>query len=422
MRSTRDTRFPCRARALSLALCALAACRPEGAADGHAAHDGHAEDHAAHPAEERVVRLAPGQAERNGVRVGRAEVRELAPVLRVPARIDFNADAMAHVGAPLSGRVVELSVRVGDRVERGAELFVVESPDLGEAQADYVQKRGLADSAETPVRLARDSYERAAELQQRSEGIALSEVRRREAELRASEANLRAAQRAVEAAAQRLRILGMSDASIAELDAGRPVPPRHVVRAPIAGTVVEREVTLGELVSPARDALLVLADLDHLWILADVPEARMREIAVGAPARVLVGGPDGHGCEGRVGLIGVSVDPRTRTTRVRIEAADRHDDLRPGAFVEAEIQVAAGRAERLAIPEAALVRWEGRGAVFVPLPGEADGFRLQPVAPGAQVGGWIEVLSGLERGDALVVEGAFVLKADLGKAEAEHVH
>jgi cobalt-zinc-cadmium efflux system membrane fusion protein len=418
---------PSRARFPGFALAALlacAACRPEtdlpappgtGAGTQPAGHeDGHGH--------EGLVHLAPGQAESHGVRVGRAELRELAPILRVPARIEFNLDAMAHVGTPVAGRVVELTARIGERVERGAELLVVESADLGEAQADYAQKRGLVESAEPAVRLTRDAFQRASELFRETEGIALAEVRRREAELRAAEASQRAAERAADAARQRLRILGMSDESIADLDAGKPVRARHAVRAPIGGTVVEREVTLGELVSPERDALLVLADLDHLWCLADVPESRLGEIAIGAPARVLAGGHDGHGCQGRVDQIGVTVDPRTRTARVRIEAADRHDELRPGAFVEAEIQLAASPEARLAIPEAALVRWEGRDVVFVPGHHGADSFELVPVVLGERVGGWVEVVDGLQAGAELVVAGAFVLKAELGKHEAEHQH
>lgn len=192
------------------------------------------------------------------------------------------------------------------------------------------------------------------------------------------------------------------------------------------GRVVEREVTLGELVSPENEALNVIADTTTLWVLADVPEARLQEVVLGAGAWLTSGAVNGHEHEGAVSYISPMVDPRTRTAEVRIEVHCEHGALWPGMFAQVEIAVSdptnPGPAPVVAVPEEAVQTVEGLPSVFVPVAGEPNTFARRPVTIGKAVAGLVPVYSGLAEGEAFVAAGSFILKAELGKAGAEHQH
>lgn len=407
---------------LAAALAALVGCdrKPEPQEQGSGGEHDHDHEHE-HEAE---VHLAPDAIERWGVKVGAVERRVLVRTFRAPARVGLNEDAMAHVGSPVAGRVTDLEVKLGDDAARGETLFTIVSPELGTAQSEFLQKRSAASAAAPAVDLAASAHDRAKALYDDSKGITLTEVQKREADLRVAEAALLAAQTAAQAAENHLRVLGMDDAAIAKLAEGGAVDATYRVLAPISGKVVEREVTLGELVDPARDKLLVLADVSRLWVLADVPESRLKDLAVGARAHVLLGGEGDHRCEGTVAFVSPLLDDATRSVRVRIDVDDKHPELRPGVFAQAEIESASAEAQEpvLAVPEDATQTLENATVVFVPVAGEEGAFRPKPIRAGRAVGGFVPVHSGLAEGERVVVAGSFILKAELGKSSAEHEH
>ncbi|MBS0186636.1 MAG: efflux RND transporter periplasmic adaptor subunit [Planctomycetes bacterium] len=399
--------------------------KPPAKADEHAGHDhgsesGGAEGHADE------VKLTAEAIERYGVKVQPAQLWALKPTFVAPARVGFNTEAMAHVGSPLRGRAVELKVRLGDTVKRGDALLVVESPELGEAQNDFFQKRIAAQSASPAVDLARVAWERAKALLEQSQGISLTEVQKREAEYKAAVASQRAAEAAVVGSENRLHLLGMSQASVEELAKTGEISPRYTVHAPIDGQVVQREVTLGELVSPDREALLVLADTSTLWVLADVPEARLHEIAVGAKSWVAVGTTGARRFEGQVAFVAPLVDATTRTAQVRIEVPAAALTLKPGMFAQVEIVATdpanPEAAPMVAVPDEAVQTVEGGPGVFVPVKGEPNTFAKRAVTVGHSVGGLVPILGGLVEGEEFVVAGTFILKAELGKGSAAHEH
>lgn len=399
--------------------------KPPAKADEHAGHDhgsesGGAEGHADE------VKLTAEAIERYGVKVQPAQLWALKPTFVAPARVGFNTEAMAHVGSPLRGRAVELKVRLGDTVKRGDALLVVESPELGEAQNDFFQKRIVAQSASPAVDLAKVAWERAKALLEQSQGISLTEVQKREAEYKAAVASQRAAEAAVVGSENRLHLLGMSQPSVEELAKTGEISPRYTVHAPIDGQVVQREVTLGELVSPDREALLVLADTSTLWVLADVPEARLHEIAVGAKSWVAVGTTGARRFEGQVAFVAPLVDAATRTAQVRIEVPAAALTLKPGMFAQVEIVAADSAnpeaAPMVAVPDEAVQTVEGGPAVFVPVKGEPNTFAKRAVTVGPSVGGLVPILGGLVEGEEFVIAGTFILKAELGKGSAAHEH
>ncbi len=406
-------------------LASLPACREDhdgtGSKPAAATHEDHGHEHADE------VKLTAEAVERHGLKLQTAAKHLLTPTFVCPARIGFNSEAMAHVGSPLRGRAVDIMVRLGDKVVKGQNLVVVESAELGEAQSDFLQKRTAAKGAAPQVALAKASWDRARNLQEQTQGISLSEVQRREAEYIAALGAQRGAEAASNAAENHLHVLGMDQPALERLATSGEVAPRFVIRAPIAGQVVQRELTLGELVSPEREALLVLADTSTLWVLADAPEARLGEVVVGAPAWVSIGFLSGDRLETRVGFISPMVDPTTRTAQLRLDITAGNAGalrLRPGMFAQAEITAAApaGQEAVVAVPEEAVQTVEGAPAVFVPVDGEPNTYAKRAVTVGKSVGGMVPILSGLAEGESYIATGSFILKADLGKSAAKHEH
>jgi len=422
--------------ALAVASCSKqsepAAATSEAGHDDHASHDAH-EGHDEHTDE---VKLTSDAIERYGVKTEPAQLWVLKPTVVTPARVAFNTEAMAHVGSPLRGRAIDVKVRLGDSVKAGQELVVVESPELAEAQADLLQKQTAVLTAGPGVELSKISWERAKGLHERSQGISLTEVQRREGEYKATVANVKAAEAAATAAENRLHLLGMNQEAVATLVKTGEIVPRYSIRSAIDGVVVQREVTLGELVGPDRESLMVIADTRKFWVLAEVPEAKLVGIERGARAWVTVGSASANTdaskpapkFEGTIAFVSPIVDPMTRTAQVRIEVPATTDGgltLRPGMFAQAEIVQSPDGADPtpvVAVPDEAIQTVEGGPAVFVPVSGEPNTYAKRSITIGKSVGGLVPILSGLVEGEPFVVAGTFILKAELGKAGAAHEH
>lgn len=403
---------------------------------GHAAGDGHDHDHGGDEGHSDEVKLTADAIGRYGIKDEPAQMWVLKPTVVTPARVAFNTEAMAHVGSPLRGRAVEVKVRLGDAVKAGQELVIIESPELGEAQADYLQKKTAVITAGPAVDLSKIAWEWARGLYEQSQGISLTEVQRREAEYKAAVANVKAAEAAAMASENRLHLLGMKQDEVATLASTSEIAPRHAVKAAIEGQVVQREVTLGELVGPDREALMILADTRSLWVLADVPEVKLPGIAVGAKAWITIGsttarteGGNVPKFEGTVSFIAPLVDPTTRTAQVRIDVPASLDNgltLKPGMFAQAEIVASLPGGEDpapvVAVPDEAIQTVEGGPAIFVPVANEPNTFAKRAVTIGKPVGGLIPIHAGLVEGERFVIAGTFILKAELGKGSAAHEH
>ena len=395
----------------------------------HEGHDHGEHDHDdAHSKDEHAaeITLTAEAVARYGIKVETASVHTLRPRFVAPARVAFNAEAIAHVGSTLPGRVVELAVRLGDAVTKGDLLLVVESPQLGEAQSDFLQKLIAVQTTMATVDLAKNALERAKRLYDENRGIALDEVQKREVEYKVAQAAIRTAEATATAAENKLHVLGMTQEAVEAVKASGEVNPRFAIVAPISGEVVEREITLGELVHPEREKLLVLAAVDTLWVLADVPEAHLPEIALGAQVWINAGSLDPHQHEGEISYVAPMIDPHTRTVSVRVAVACEDRSLKPGMFVQVEIASTDRHNPKatsvVAVPDAAVQTIEGAAVVFVPVPDETNTFAARRISVGEAVGGLVPVHSGLDEDEAYVASGSFLLKADLGKATAEHQH
>lgn len=410
-----------------------AASAESGDTDSHADHDHetgpaagddeHGEEGHEHVEEHADEVVLTEQAIRsNGIRIATAKEQVLTSTFVAPARIAYDAERMAHIGSIVEGRIVELKARVGDHVKKGDALLVVDSPALGEAQSDFLQKRTAVEVAKPNIELAQSAYDRAKELFDQNQGISLTEVQKRQGEVVAATGALRSAEAALTAAENRLHLLGVSQKVVEELVKTGEINPQYEIRAPIDGRVIEREVTLGELVGPEKEKLMVLADLSTVWVLADVPEAKLGEIPENAKVQIMVPALSEEAFEGTVSYVSPELDPATRTARLRVEVPNPERRLRPGMFARAEIAASGSTEPVVAVTQEAVQTVEGEPAVFIPVEGEPNTFAKRAVGVGPPVGGMVPVFAGLKAGEKYVSSGSFVLKADLGKAGAAHEH
>ncbi|MGQ0553367.1 MAG: efflux RND transporter periplasmic adaptor subunit [Planctomycetota bacterium] len=393
---------------------------------GHAAEGGRTDPH--HVAEQRLdceddVLLPEGALERYGIEIAAVQSVRLAPTITAPGHLGFPQGAVTRVGSAVAGRVLEVRALSGDAVTKGAPLLVIESVQLGEAQSDYLHKQTVALASGPAVEFAQDAYERAQQLFDSVQGIAFSEVQRREAEFRQAERERTLAIAAESAARNRLQLLGLSEASLAELESTGRVEPRFTILAPLTGRVAEVAVTVGQMVEAEQDSLMVIGNFDKLWAIAEVSESRLAEVAVGARARVRVDALSGWTAESVVTSIAPILEASMRTVEVRMDVPNLDGRLLPGMFVSVEIESNTRVIESmLALPDAAVLDIEGSPSVFMPIDDAGRKFCKHAVRVGKPVGELIPVLGGLQAGDLVVVAGAFRLKAEHGRASATHDH
>jgi cobalt-zinc-cadmium efflux system membrane fusion protein len=367
---------------------------PAAAAAGE--HHG---DEASAGAEQTRVRIDPEMLRDLRVTTAVAESRTGAEGTPVLGELRVNEDAYAEVGSPVPARAVRVLATPGQVVRRGQILAELQSLELGKSRGDYQE-------AQARVELARKALERKRSLAQ--ERIAPQrEVQEAEAELKTAEATLRAARSALQA-------LG---APAAAGDDGS----RFALRAPISGTVIDRSVVRGQVTEPAQ-TLFKVGDLSLLWLTAHASERDAVRVRRGSQARVAIPALPGVSLTGRVAMVGSQVEVSSRTIPIRIEIANRAGVLRPGMSATVWLPVGEG-SPVIAIPISALQRLDEKWCVFVP---RAEGvFEVRSVGRGRDLGGEVEILSGLEVGETVVVEGAFLLKAEAEKARGEgeqHAH
>ena len=226
----------------------------------------------------------------------------------------------------------------------------------------------------------------------------------------------------LQAAENRLHALGVGEAGLPDKVAH--FTSTFAVASPIGGVVVERPVTLGEMVNPDKSMYLVM-DLSEVWLLVDVFERDLAQVALGQKVKVAVTAYKEEQFTGTVGYVGAIVDSRSRAVKVRIALTNSAGRLKPGMFARVSLADTKGdEHEHLFVPVEAVQRTENGTIVFVPgdEPGE---FVARPVKTGHEAGASVAIESGLNAGEQVVVSGSFILKSELGKeslGESGHSH
>lgn len=368
------------------------------------------------------VKLAPDAIEQYGIRVEPAERRILKPTLTAPAVVSHDLERVSHLGVQLPGRIAQIQGKLGRGVKQGEPVLVIHSPQFGETQLSLFEKRVRQSASEPAIEIAKAAYERARALYDQNRSIPLAEVEKLKGEFKAAQVAAALAKADVTTASHRLKLLGLTDQAIEAMVESGQVQPLMTIHAPIDGSIIQVRVGLGQWVSPEQEPLLTIADESSFWVLADVPESMIRRLRIGSKATVHVPSLE-KDFEGQVTCLASRIDPATRTLSVRV-ALHGAPGLRAGMFAHAEIQTDDPESSQpvLAIPEQAVQTIEGSASVFVAAEGELRTFIKRAIQIGPQAGPFVPVLSGLKEGERVVVAGSFVLKAELGKAEADHDH
>lgn len=306
----------------------------------------------------------------------------------------------AEVGVPVPARAMRLMAGPGDQVRAGQMLVELQSPELGKLRAEYV-------SAQARLTLAEGALKRKRDL------AAEKIVPQRE--VQEAETDATQAQAALRSASAALTALGVPPS--ASGDAESRDAATFGLRSPVAGTVLERNIVLGQMLDPATPAFRI-ANLATLWLTVHAFERDAVRIAKGASARLTFSALPGEQFPGVVSLLGAQVAKESRTIPVRIDVRNQRGLLRPGMSATAAVPVGASTSRVLTVPVAAVQRVRNEWCVF--LPKDASTFEIRKIGRGRDLGDEVEVLSGLKPGEKIVVDGAFLLKSQAEKGAADH--
>jgi cobalt-zinc-cadmium efflux system membrane fusion protein len=357
------------------------------------------------PKEEGVVRLTKDSYELLGFQTAVAEKKEMGKQLKVTAEIQFNANRVFHIGPRVPGRVVDVFADLGDEVQKGQKLALLDSIELGKAISEYL-------TSKTNLEIHKAHYEREQRLWERK--ITSSK------DLLEAKGDYLLSQTEFEAAEGKLHLLGLNDDEIEELKPQSHTTATFPILSPYNGTIVEKHIALGEMTEP-ETKLFTIADLNVLWIILDIYEKDLPAIKLGQKVGVSVRAYPGEEFTGYIAYISDVVDETTRTLKVRVDIHNREKKLKPGMFATAKISTTPDEAiEKLVIPHGAVESYQGREVVFLSL--EKYAFKMKEIKVGDRLDGYVEVIEGLKEGDEVVSKGAFYLKSELLKGLIAHDH
>jgi membrane fusion protein, heavy metal efflux system len=307
--------------------------------------------------------------------------------------VDFDNDQATSVLAPFGGPVSRILVSPGDQVKAGDPLAEVDSPDFAAAISAY--RKALA-TAQTTRRIAdvdKDLFQH--------NGVAQREEEQAQTDAANAEADR-------DAALQALVSLNVDPQAIKDLQDGKPVTrPGGMIRSPIAGTVVEKLVTPGELLTAGTTPCFTVADLSRVWVMAQLFGSDLASVSVGDPAEVETGASTNI-FSGTVGNISALVDPDTRSVMVRVVVENPGDFLKKQMYVRARIQVRQ-QSSGLLVPVSAILR-DDVNLPFVYVAQTDGSFARQEVTLGYRAGDQYDIPTGLKAGDQIVVDGALFVQ------------
>ena len=386
MRSTSGVRPPTIVRSLSLGFLASAALCVTGCSKGSG------------PPNSPATATEPGSVQLKDSQLGAVKLDTVGTQVferrsAAVGAIDFDENAAVQVFSPYAGRILQAFADIGDDVVRGKPLYTIDSPDLQQAESTLITDAGLAGLTAAALQRAKDLYAH--------EGLAQKDYEQAVSDQMGAEGAVKAARDAV-------RMFGKTEPEIDSIIAERRIDSTLVIPSPVSGRVTTRFAQPGLFVQPGNPpAPFSDADFAKLWMIAYVPEADLTSIRTGQSLAVTVMALGNEEFKSRVKTIGQTVDPNTHTAIVRAEVQDPGHRLTPGMMASFLIQTGTP-VTSLAIPVNGIVR-EGDGTMSAWVTTDRHKFTRRTVTVGLQQGGFDQILSGLNPGDLVVVDGAILL-------------
>ncbi len=318
------------------------------------------------------VTIEPQRLQLIGLRTGFAELKNPGGKVHIVGFVTPNETKMKNIQTRVSGWVLNLAVdKTGQYIEANQPLMTLYSQDLYQAEQDFMvardaAKTGVGDSALAKMRL-----------------------------------------QLVDASRERLRLMGLSNNEISEIEKSDLPSAQMIIRSPFSGYVLEKAVLPGQFISPDQ-SLFTIADLNNVWVIGDVYEQDLPYIHTGQTASMKLTSYPGENYEGTISYIYPSVSEQTRTIKVRIEFHNPSLHLRPGMY--AEVEVDRGGNKALVVPAEAVI--DGGEVQYVFVVRNGKHFEPRKVTIGRSSDDWMEILSGLSSGEEVVTSANFLIDSE----------
>ena len=349
------------------------------------------------------VKLQPEQVEEIGLEISQVKQGSLSNEINLTGEIKINEDKLAHIVAYSSGIVKKVNKRLGDYVQKGEVLAVLDAPEISTLQEEYLEAVARLDIAEA-------NFEREKQL--------LEENLTTQSDFLQSKDDYIRAEHDLHSNERKLKIFGFSIDEISNFEHQHQTSTSYYkIIAPYSGTIIEKRISTGEaLEQNAR--IFSIADISTVWIdfslyQKDIPFVKAsQEISIKVPNL-------SENIKGVISFVSPLVGENTRTAFARVVLGNSNLSLKPGTFVTGVIDSGNTTGTSLLIKKTAVQEMDGSKVVFLKKDG---GFKAQIIQIGEENSGYIEVLSGLSSGQSYVSENSFMLKAEMQKGEMEEGH
>ena len=338
------------------------------------------------------VTMTPAQ--RQHIRLHTVAPSTFSKTVETTGIVDFDNDRATAVLAPFSGPVTRLLVSPGDKVQKGQVLAVVDSPDFAEAISTYRKALVTARNARRLADMDKDLVQH--------DGVAPREEQQAQTDAANAEADR-------DAAMQALAALGVDAPTIRRIQAGQPVSRiEGGIRAPVAGTVVEKSITPGQLLQAGSTPCFIVADLSRVWVMAQISGSELASVSVGDPAEVLIGTSAKNNLRGTVANVSAQVNADTRAVAARVVVDNPDGVLKKQMYVSVRIH-SRTRSTGLLVPVSAVLR-DDENLPFVYLAQRDGSFVRRHVTLGYRDGDRYAIADGLAAGEQVVVDGGIFVQ------------
>jgi len=325
--------------------------------------------------------------------------QDIGETLMIPGRLETQNRRLSKIGSPITGRVSDLYVSLGDIVKKGQVLARINSIELTQTQLTLIKSSQLIGLKTKAVERAKLLFE--------ADVISKAEMLRIENELEAVKADYRASR-------DQLLVLGMSEKAVEKLETSGQINSFADIRSLFDGIIISRAINVGQIVNP-QDNLFHIADLSKLWAVANIPEQQASFIQKDEVVSIEIPALDNKQIEAKIVFEDSIVDPQTRTVMVRAELDNLGLLFKPDMLTSMYIR--SKKISKLAIPISSVVRENDRKYVLVQ--NTPKTFRLREVELGSRDGNLFSIISGLSEGETVVTDGAFHLNSERKKKELE---
>ncbi|MBS3818242.1 efflux RND transporter periplasmic adaptor subunit [bacterium] len=361
------------------------------------------------------ISLTPTQLKEWGIQTEKVTPQPFTSRIHLSGSLTLNKNNTAHISSYVTGKVISLSADLGEKVKKGQVLTQINSPQFAKAQAEFLQARAR-------LVFSRNQYQRARMLL-KEKAIEKKEYLRREAQYQKLSTEYGALQSI-------LHSYGVKQNQIQDLiqkcenldkeeDLCQLASPRLPLHSPLSGTVVYRDVVLGEQVDPQK-TLFTVSDLNTLWALLDAYEKDLPYLQKKSQVFIKSSVYPGKKFPGVITYISETLDEKLRTFKVRVEVQNQECLLKPHMYVQGVVENQNPDKKILAVPEKAIHSLNGEKIVFVR---EKDHlFTVRHIQPGKKMMDRRVITHGLSQGETIVTKGAFTLKTEITKKATGHTH